>query len=91
MKVFICGDKSFAQNFEDAERFLRKSGHIPINPLKLLQALPEEISNSDFTVIVFEIIRVCEAVYLIGEGKTDLFARMELSHAKRLEKEILCD
>lgn len=88
MKVFICGDKSHAEDFENAERLLRQSGHIPISPLKLLQALPEEISNSDFAVITFEVIRICEAVYLISGWEGDLFARMELAHAKRLEREI---
>ena len=57
--------------------------------LRWLDALPEEIHNSDFTVITFEIIRISDAVYLIDGWKKDLLSSMELAHAKRLEKEIL--
>lgn len=89
MKIFIIGDKHNSQEFNNAEILLRQNGHVPINPVKLLQALPEEINNSDFTVIVFEIIRVCDAVYLLNGWEKDLFAAMEVSHAKRMEKEFI--
>lgn len=89
MKVYICGNIKDAPAFEKAELLLRQQGHIPISPRKVLFALPEEITNSDFTVIAFELIRVCEAVYLLNSWKTDILACMELSHARRLEKEIL--
>lgn len=88
MKVYICGNKHQEQTFHDAEIILRKQGHIPINPVKILYALPEEISNSDFTAISFEIIRISDAVLLVGDWEKDLLATMELAHAKRIEKEI---
>lgn len=89
MKVFICGNKLHEQAFMIAEELLRQQGHIPINPIKLLHALPPEISNSDFTVLSFETIRIADAVYPIAGWEKDLFASMEMAHAKRLEKEIL--
>lgn len=89
MKVYICGNKDQPQEFDIAENFLRARGHIPINPIKVLQALPPEISNSDFTVIAFEIIRVCDAAYLIPGWEKDFLARMEVSQAKRTERELL--
>ena len=89
MKVYICGNKCNKQAFYDAEVLLRKQGHVPINPIKILNALPLEINNSDFTVIAFEIIRISDAIYLLNECEKDLFSSMELSHAQRLEKEIL--
>ena len=89
MKVFICGNKHLEQAFFDAEVLLRQQGHIPINPVKLLYALPKELSNSDFTVISFETIRISDAVYLIEDWEKDLLASMELAHAKQLAKEIL--
>lgn len=88
MKVYIIGNKQSTQDFDCAEDYLRKQGYIPINPIKILQALPEEINNSDFTVIAFEIIRICDAVYLLHGWEMDLMARMEAAHAKRTEKEI---
>ena len=91
MKVYICGNKHRIQEFEHAENLLRKCGYIPINPVKVLYALPEEISNSDFTVIAFEIIRICDAVYFLEGWETDFLSRMEASHAKRNECEIITD
>lgn len=89
MKVYICGNKCHEQAFYDTEALLRKQGHVPINPIKILYALPKEINNSDFTVIAFELIRISDAVYLFDEWEKDLFASMELAYAKRLEKEII--
>lgn len=45
MKVFICGNKHLEQAFFDAEVLLRQQGHIPINPVKLLYALPKELRS----------------------------------------------
>lgn len=89
MKVYIIGDREKEEEFEEAEQFLRKRGHAPVNPLKIIQALPEEINNSDFTLIAFELIRVCDAVYLLSGWSGDLFARMERTQAIRGEKEVL--
>ena len=51
MKVYLCGSKDHPQAFAEAEALLKKQGHIPINPVSMLTALPEELNNSDFTVI----------------------------------------
>ncbi len=87
MKVYICGCKEHVQTFSDTETALREQGHIPINPVKLLHALPGGISHADFTVVAFEIIRISDAILLLDGWDKDLMARMELAHAKRLEKE----
>lgn len=89
MKVYICGNRHHERELYNTEVLLRQQGHIPINPIKVLYALPKEINNSDFTVIAFELIRICDALYLIEGWEKDLFASMELAHAKRMEKEII--
>lgn len=89
MKVYMIGNTQDTAAFEHAEISLRQQGFIPINPIKILQALPAEINNSDFTVIAFEIIRVCDAVYLLKNWDKDFLARVEASHAKRTEKELI--
>lgn len=89
MKVYILGNKANEENFDEAEQFLQQEGHIPVNPIKIAYALPEEINNSELTVILFEVIRVCDAVYPLEGWEKDLFARLEMGQAERTEKTIL--
>ncbi len=89
MKVYILGNKENEKSFDEAELLLRKKGHIPVNPIKIIYALPEELNYSELTVILFEVIRVCDAVYPLNGWEKDLFARLEMGQAERTEKEKL--
>lgn len=88
MKVYILGNTENEKKFEEAEQFIRQEGNVPINPIKIAYALPEEINNSELTVILFEVIRVCDAVYPLEGWEKDLFARLEMGQAEHTEKEI---
>lgn len=89
MKVYIVGDRNKPENFEVAEQLLIQSGHAPVNPVKVMQILPGKITNADFTIIAFEFIKICDAVYLLNGWEKDLFARMECAQAKREEKIVM--
>ena len=89
MKVYIVGDRSRTEEFEKAEQLLEQRGHAPVNPVKVLQVLPRKITNADFTIIAFEFIKICDAVYILDGWEKDLFARMEFAQAEREEKIIL--
>lgn len=89
MKVYIIGIRDNAEEFKKVEYLLKKEGHAPVNPLKVIQALPEEITNADFTIIAFELIKICDAVYLLEGWEKDLLSRMEFAQAEREEKVIL--
>lgn len=89
MKVYILGNKEDRESFDEAESLLRQKGYIPVNPIKIMYALPEEINNSELTVILFEVIKVCDAVYPLNGWEKDLFARLEMGQAERTEKTIL--
>ena len=91
MKVYIIGDKNNSEEFTQAEQLLELKGYAPVNPVNVLQVLPEEITNADFTIIAFEFIKICDAVYLIDGWDKDLFARMEYAQADREGKEIWTD
>lgn len=91
MKVYICGSRHHERELYNTEALLRQQGHIPVNPIKVLYALPKEINNSDFTVITFELIRICDALYLIDGWEKDLFASMELAYAKGMGKKIIIE
>lgn len=89
MKVYIIGDRNNPEDFEAAERLLAQKGYAPVNPVKVMQVLPGKITNADFTIIAFEFVKICDAVYLLDGWEKDLFARMEYAQAEREEKEIL--
>ena len=88
MKVYICGNKKNRKQFKNAEKRLREQGHVPVNPIKIMHSLPEEINNSDFTIISFELIRICDAVCPLEGWEKDLLARVEMAHAKREGKDM---
>ena len=89
MKVYIVGDRNKPEEFEAAEQELSQRGYAPVNPVKVMEVLPGKITNADFTIIAFEFIKICDAVYLLDGWDKDLFARMEYAQAEREEKEIL--
>ena len=45
MKVYICGKRANKAQFYKAEEELINAGYSPINPLKVIEALPKEINN----------------------------------------------
>ena len=89
MKVYIVGDRNRPEDFEAAEKMLFQRGYAPVNPVKVMQVLPGKITNADFTIIAFEFIKICNAVYLLDGWEKDCFARMEYAQAEREEKTVI--
>lgn len=89
MKIYIIGNKADERMFEQAEELLTKKGHIPINPIKISNALPANINNSDLIVMLFECIRISDAVYFLDGWEKDFIARLENAQSRRLDKVIL--
>lgn len=88
-KVYICGNKNNRKQFKAAEQLIRERGDIPINPLRVMYALPEEINMADFTIIAYELIRISDKVYCLDGWDKDLIARMEVAYAQREVKTIV--
>lgn len=63
-------------------------GDIPINPIKVMYALPEDISNADFIAVLIELVRISDAVMLIPGWEHDLASSIAKTNAERSEKEI---
>lgn len=89
MKVYICGDKSDRKRFKQAERMIKEEGNIPINPIRIIYALPPEVNKADFTIVAYELIHISDAVYCLDGWQNDLTARMEMAYAKRNDMKIL--
>lgn len=88
MKVVILGNRSDEDLFTNAENRIRDDGDIPINPIKVMYALPEDISNADFIAVLIELVRISDAVMLIPGWEHDLASSIAKTNAERSEKEI---
>lgn len=89
MKIYLIGDKETEQgkeNIYNYEGILSQEGHIVINPLKVINALPIGINNSDYVVISTGLIRICDAVVYVPGYEKSLIAALEKGNAVRQEK-----
>lgn len=91
MKIYLIGNKDLAdaeETFKETEERLIKEGNAVINPLKIIAALPKEISNSEFVVIATELIRISDAVFFLPNYEGNLIASLERANAIRQDKTI---
>ena len=89
MKVVILGKMNNDNAFDFAEEKIRKEGNIPINPMRVLYALPDDITNSDFIAVLLELVRISDAVYLGENWKSDLASTIAKTNAERLNKVVI--
>ena len=88
MKVLILGKMKEEEQFYLAESSIRENGDIPINPIRIMHALPEDITNADFISVLIELVRISDAVFLQEDFITDLASSIAWTNAKNNEKEI---
>lgn len=83
-KVFICGD---IPQHKKASEYLISKGYVPINPT----ILPFGLSHGDLVEIQMEILRYCDAIYLLKGWSTDKTYYRQYVHAVELGFEIIRD
>ena len=88
MKVLILGNFKDRDLFEMAEQQLITTLDKPINSLKILDALPEDLLYSDFVAVLIELVRISDAVMLLDGYEKELAARIALVNAGKNEKTI---
>lgn len=91
MKVLILGKIKNEDDFFQAEKRIREAGEIPLNPIRVLNALPEEITNSDFIALLIELVRISDKVLLLDGFINDLASSIAYTNAKNSEKEIIME
>jgi len=89
MKVYISGPITGLPNenreaFEEAEKALRKAGHIPANPHVFCQDIPRDAPHSVFMRRCMKILEVCDVITpLQGYTQSD-GCRQEMRRAAEL-------
>ena len=89
MKVYIAGkitgDPNYKQKFDEAEKKLRKEGHVVITPA----ALPGGMSPEDYMRICIPMIDSADAVAFLPDWKDSKGARIENLLCEYCGKEII--
>ncbi|MCR5755533.1 MAG: DUF4406 domain-containing protein [Acetatifactor sp.] len=89
MKILILGDMGNKKTFKKAEKAISEMGDIPINPIRVMYALPVGINISEFAVVVIELVRISDAILLLDGWRKDIVSTIAKTNAERSEKEVL--
>ena len=91
MRVYLSGRiegrNNYERQFENAEMWLRLQGYTVINPVKVHESLPSDLSAEDLVGIDLALIGMCDMVFMLNGWQGDRRAEMELQIAKATGKE----
>lgn len=89
MKIFISGQitgiENYWERFNEAEERLTSSGHLVLNPANL----PVGFDGSDYMLIAYAMIEVCDAVLMLEGWNNSQGARTEHEKAIKTQKTII--
>lgn len=92
-KIYISGGISkvpnFLEIFEEAEEKLNENGFTPINPAKVLSALPEdETTHEEYMTVAFALLYICDSIYMLNGWEKSTGACMEYGFALAKDKKV---
>lgn len=84
MKVYISGPitgtTEYRERFRVAESLLRAAGHIPMNPVEILN-MPEDTAWADYMKIDLQILDLCDGIYMLNGWQESKGASIEFEKA----------
>lgn len=83
----IAGNTKYKEQFEEAEKFL-EGKYTVINVAKVLETLPT-LDLIKYVQLDFELIKLCDAIFMIDGWQKSKYATAELSYAKSIGKKVL--
>lgn len=86
MSIYISGNYKNKEKFYKAENWLKQKGYEPINPINLSMALPHSLTQEQYAKIDYNLIEMCDAIFMLGGWQNDKLACAELQYAKSLGK-----
>lgn len=73
----ISGNKTFRQEFADAEKKLSWEGNYVVNPAKLEAVLPMGLHWDEYMRVDLEMLKLCNAIYMLKGWQKSKGARIE--------------
>ena len=85
MRVYISGGitgvPDYKENFYNAEVKLKDLGYSVINPAKVNDILPTDMSYDEYMEIDYKMLDMCEAIYMIPGWNKSNGSKLELERA----------
>lgn len=78
----ITGTEDFRERFLEAEKELIAVGHDTVNPARLNDIMPKDATNEEYMRISFELLGICDAIYMIDGWENSKGANQEYGFAK---------
>lgn len=86
----ITGTADYMERFDRAEKEIEAAGHEAVNPAKVMAQLPSSVTWEECMQLSFAMLDICDGIYLMEGWKDSKGAVMELHHAVRHEKTVIC-
>jgi hypothetical protein len=91
MRVYISGGitgvPNYKENFSKAESYLKLQGYEVINPCMVV--LPESCTWEDYMKIDFNLLSLCDSVYMLKDWGKSSGAFLEIAYAKMKNLKIM--
>lgn len=84
----ITGTDDYMERFAEAEAELTRAGYAVVNPAKVNAQLPAKTTYSEYMMMSFCMLDMCDCIYMIRGWKNSKGANMELRRAQGLGMEV---
>ena len=85
----ITGTINYIERFNKVEKYLSELEYETVNPAKILSYLPITTTHSEYMVVSYALLDICDGIYMMDGWLDSKGAKMEYDYAIRNGKKIL--
>ena len=93
MRVYISGPitghDDYMWKFAEVEKHLADKGYNVANPAALNEVMPKDASYEDYMTMCFQLLDICDAIYMLEGWQQSLGANREYGYAKAKQMVIM--